>query len=213
MCQKTFFDSKEKLVVNKSRLEGRISIGGAKNSALKLLTASILTDDAITIQNFPSTLIDIKIHIEMLKNLGKRCDVVSDQIIISTQKSLKEELNWEGQSIRNTLLIFGSLIARKGKAKVPLPGGCAIADRNYDLHQMVLEKLGAKVWVESSYLCGDIHCDLGTARCETGFPRPDRGNVLAFPVQLAVGSAGAADITLALAGRRFSLGCSGDRPG
>lgn len=166
MCQKTFSDSKEKLVVKKSRLEGRISIGGAKNSALKLLTASILTDDAITIQNFPSTLIDIKIHIEMLKNLGKRCDVISDQIIISTQKSLKEELNWEGQSIRNTLLIFGSLIARKGKAKVPLPGGCAIADRNYDLHQMVLEKLGAKVWVESNYLCGEAPYGLKGAEIE-----------------------------------------------
>ena len=166
MCQKTFSDSKEKLVVKKSRLEGRVSIGGAKNSALKLLTASILTDDAITIQNFPSGLIDIKIHIEMLKNLGKRCDVVSNQIIISTQKSLKEELNWKGQSIRNTLLILGSLIARKGKAKVPLPGGCAIADRNYDLHQMVLEKLGARVWVEGNYLCGEAPHGLKGAEIE-----------------------------------------------
>ena len=166
MCQKTFSDSKEKLVVKKSRLEGRISIGGAKNSALKLLTASILTDDAITIQDFPSGLIDIKIHIEMLRYLGKRCDVVSDRIMISTRKPLEEQLNWEGQSIRNTLLIFGSLIARKGRAKVPLPGGCAIADRNYDLHQMVLEKLGARVWVEGNYLCGEAPQGLRGAEIE-----------------------------------------------
>ena len=166
MCQKTSFDSKNKLIVKKSKLEGRISIGGAKNSALKLLTASILTDDTITIQNFPSTLIDIKIHIEMLRNLGKYCRVENDQIIISRESKLKEELSWEGPSIRNTLLIFGALLARTGKAKVPLPGGCEIGDRNYDLHQMVLEELGAKVWLENDHLCGEAPRGLKGAEIE-----------------------------------------------
>jgi len=68
---------------------------------------------------------------------------------------LKDTLIWEGRSIRNTLLIFGALLARKGKACVPLPGGCAIGQRKYDLHQMLLEKLGAKVWEENGYLFGE----------------------------------------------------------
>lgn len=153
MCQKISY--KEKLIVKKSKLQGKVSISGAKNSALKLLTASILTDDTIAIHNFPASLVDIQIHIEMLNRLGKRCNVTEEQITISYDNKLKEELKWEGPSIRNTLLIFGALLARMGKAKVPLPGGCSIGDRKYDLHQMVLEKLGVKIWEEDNHLCGE----------------------------------------------------------
>jgi UDP-N-acetylglucosamine 1-carboxyvinyltransferase len=155
MYQKISSDLREKLIVKKSRLEGRISIGGAKNSALRLLAASILTDDNIIIQNYPSTLIDAEIHVEMLRNLAKQCHILGDQITISSQGELKAELDWKGPSIRNTLLMFGALLTRRGHARVPLPGGCDIGDRNYDLHQMLLEKLGAKIWVENNYLCGE----------------------------------------------------------
>ncbi|MBN1567580.1 MAG: UDP-N-acetylglucosamine 1-carboxyvinyltransferase [Acidobacteria bacterium] len=148
-------DARDHFVVKKSRLEGKIRVSGAKNSALKLLTASILTDEPIEIINYPSSLIDTQIHVEMLRMLGKHCRVTEDRIFISCDKELGEELQWKGPSIRNTLLIFGSLLARKGKAKVPLPGGCSIGDRDYDLHQMVLEHLGAKVWEENGCLCGE----------------------------------------------------------
>jgi UDP-N-acetylglucosamine 1-carboxyvinyltransferase len=155
MSQTASNDSKDLLIVKKSRLAGKIRISGAKNSALKLLTASILTDEPIEIFNYPASLIDTQIHVEMLRMLGKQCKVTEDSISISCDKELGEELQWEGPSIRNTLLIFGSLLARKGKARVPLPGGCSIGDRDYDLHQMVLEGLGAKVWEEKGYLCGE----------------------------------------------------------
>ena len=168
MCQKILFDSREKLVVKKSRLEGKITVGGAKNSALRLLAASILTDDDIFIENYPSKLIDAEIHVEMLRKLGKECSIAEDRIKISQHDELKEDLDWEGASIRNTLLIFGAILARKGRARVPLPGGCSIGDRKYDLHQMLLEKLGAKIWEEDNHLCGEA--PRGLRGCEVTLP-------------------------------------------
>lgn len=145
----------DKLIVQKSKIEGTVRLSGAKNSALKLLAASLLTDEEVNISNFPADLSDIKIHIRMLEKLGKSCQVKKDSIRVSSACDLNEELVWDGPSIRNTLLIFGALLARKGKARVPLPGGCVIGERKYDLHQMLLEKLGAKVWREGCYLCGE----------------------------------------------------------
>lgn len=156
MSRKMHFENEsKKLVVRPSKLYGKVSISGAKNSALRLLAASLLTDEDIIIENFPTNLSDVKIHVEMLKVLGKNCEIKDNRIIIKSDYELKETLNWEGRSIRNTLLIFGALLARKGKACVPLPGGCSIGQRKYDLHQMLLEKLGARVWEENGYLFGE----------------------------------------------------------
>jgi len=166
MCKKPIYSENQKMIVKKSRLEGRISVSGAKNSALRLLAASILTDDDIVIKNFPAGLIDAQVHIEMLGKLGKKCDVDKDEIAISRESELKEELLWEGPSIRNTLLIFGAILARKGRAKVPLPGGCVLGDRKYDLHQMLIEKLGARIWEEGDYLCGEAPDGLTGAEIE-----------------------------------------------
>lgn len=145
------YDTNKKLVVNKSTLEGKVHLSGAKNSALRLQAASILTDEEIVLTNFPNGLSDVIVHNEMLKLLGKRVLANGDQLRISN--SIKtSELNWDGRSIRNTLLIWGAVLAKKGESKVPLPGGCNIGERKYDLHQMILEKLGANVWEEEGYL-------------------------------------------------------------
>src|SRR5690554_5673679 len=142
------------LKVCKSQLEGSVTLAGAKNSALKLLTASILTDETIELNNYPSELLDAKIHVEMLHALGKTTELVSSDVVrISENDSLANELIWDGRSIRNTLLILGALTARFGKGKVPLPGGCKLGERKYDLHVLVLEKLGAHVYEEGDYLC------------------------------------------------------------
>jgi UDP-N-acetylglucosamine 1-carboxyvinyltransferase len=145
----------ENLLIRRSQLKGKVSLSGAKNSALRLLAASLLTDEDVYIDNFPLGILDAQIHIQMLEELGKKCVKGNNSISISTRDHLTENLPWEGSSIRNTLLIFGALLARLGKARVPLPGGCAIGNRKYDIHQMLLEKLGAKVWEEGCYLCGD----------------------------------------------------------
>ncbi|MDZ4297753.1 MAG: UDP-N-acetylglucosamine 1-carboxyvinyltransferase [Moraxellaceae bacterium] len=144
------------LKLSKSRLEGSVDLAGAKNSALRLLAASILTNETLELNNYPSQLLDAQIHVEMLHALGKSTELYSnDKIQIKELQPLSSELIWDGRSIRNTLLILGALTARYGKGKVPLPGGCKLGERKYDLHVMVLEKLGARVYEEGEYLCAE----------------------------------------------------------
>lgn len=157
----------DKLVVRQSVLRGEVHLAGAKNSALRLLAASILTADKLVLTNYPAQLLDTQVHIEMLESIGKRAELVSDDCIVITEaKPLQRQLVWEGRSIRNTLLILGALVSRFGYGSVPLPGGCKLGERKYDLHVELLETLGARVWEEGDYLCaeakngltgGDIH--------------------------------------------------------
>jgi UDP-N-acetylglucosamine 1-carboxyvinyltransferase len=142
------------LLIGRSRLEGTVSLSGAKNSALRLLAASILTSDLVTLRNYPTELLDAEIHVDMLRALGKICDSsFANQISISEEIVLSSTLEWEGRSIRNTLLILGALVSRFGEGRVPLPGGCKLGERKYDLHVMLLERLGAEVWEEGEFLC------------------------------------------------------------
>jgi UDP-N-acetylglucosamine 1-carboxyvinyltransferase len=128
-------------------------VSGAKNSVLRLLAATILSKNDLQINNFPGELLDVKVHIGMLEALGKIVSVEEEVAIIEENRELSKSLEWEGRSIRNTLLILGALVGRYGEGKVPLPGGCKLGDRKYDLHIMVLETLGAKVWEEKGFLC------------------------------------------------------------
>ena len=145
--------TEDSIKVSKGKLVGTVKVSGAKNSALRLLAASILTDELVELHNFPNGLLDIQVHLEMLKVLGKSYTSEKDTVKISEETSNITILNWEERSIRNTLLILGALTARFGEGKVPLPGGCKLGERKYDLHVMLLEQLGAKVWEEGNYLC------------------------------------------------------------
>ncbi|WP_299119791.1 UDP-N-acetylglucosamine 1-carboxyvinyltransferase [uncultured Winogradskyella sp.] len=138
--------------IQKSQLNGQVRLSGAKNSALKLLTASVLTDEAVEIFNSPNGLLDMQVHIKMLNQMGKTC-IEGDRYLKITENTLNTELLWDERSIRNSLLILGALTTRFGNGKVPLPGGCPLGDRKYDLHIMLLEKFGAKLWEEDGYLC------------------------------------------------------------
>jgi UDP-N-acetylglucosamine 1-carboxyvinyltransferase len=144
------------LTVSKARLEGTVELNGAKNSALRLLAASLLTSDSVVLTNYPANLLDARVHVEMITALGKRATIVGGtEIHISEAHAPDGRLRWEGRSIRNTLLILGALTARTGAGSVPLPGGCKLGDRKYDLHVMLLEALGARVWEEGDYLCAE----------------------------------------------------------
>ena len=156
-------------LVQPSRLTGEVRISGAKNSVLRLLAASLLTSDKVHLLNYPKGLLDAQVHVEMLQLLGKECLVTDDEIVINETSPLKSILHWRGRSIRNTLLILGSLTARTGEGRVPLPGGCNLGERKYDLHELLLRQLGAEVWEEDGYLCasapkglegGEIHLPL-----------------------------------------------------
>lgn len=143
------------LALQKSTLAGSVSISGAKNSILKLLSASILTSERITIRNYPAGLSDARIHVEMLERLGKTCRTVGDELRIEQPQPLSSRLEWDGRSIRNTLTILGALVAKTGRGAVPLPGGCKLGDRKHDLHEMVLRELGARFWIEDDCLCAE----------------------------------------------------------
>lgn len=144
------------IVVKKSKLEGCVNLSGAKNSCLRLLAASILTNETIVLRNYPSSLLDAQVHVDMLGALGKGSLLLANDVIRITEPDLlSTHLEWQGRSIRNTLLILGALTARFGNGSVPLPGGCKLGERKYDLHVMLLERLGAKVWEEGDYLCAE----------------------------------------------------------
>lgn len=138
--------------VKPSKLEGEVTVSGAKNSALRLLAASILTENKVHLKNYPDQLRDAIIHVEMLKMMGKIFQVEKDEIIITQNGSLKTKLIWEERSIRNTLLILGSLLTKYGEGSVPLPGGCKLGERKYDLHVKIFEEMGAEVWEDKTHL-------------------------------------------------------------
>jgi len=145
-----------KIRVSRSKLRGVIRLAGAKNSALRLLAATILTAEPVTLRNYPSELLDAQVHVGMLAVLGKSGEMLANDVIrISEKNGVCDRLEWGGRSIRNTLLILGALTARFGRGSVPLPGGCKLGERKYDLHVDLLERLGARVWDESGYLCAE----------------------------------------------------------
>lgn len=144
------------ITVNKSRLEGRVELSGAKNCGLKLLTASILTEETIELYDSPNSLLDMQVHIGMLNKMGKKCTEVGSYLRIDEDQNLDTQLLWDERSIRNSLLILGALTTRFGQGKVPLPGGCKLGDRKYDIHVQVLEALGATVYEEGDYLCTEV---------------------------------------------------------
>ena len=135
-----------------STINGEIKITGAKNAVLRYLAASILTDKEIVISNYPTNMLDVLVHEEMLNVLGKRIIHGVDCCYISGSCD-KSELIWSKRSIRNTLLILGCLLAKTGYAKVPLPGGCPLGERKYDIHIDLIKSFGGDVWEEDGYLC------------------------------------------------------------
>ena len=155
--------------VEPSRLSGHVRVSGAKNSALRLLAASVLTADPVQLSNYPDTLLDALVQVEMLEALGKRCELSAGRIVVAEGRPPPSRLAYSGRSIRNTLLLLGALTARTGAGAVPLPGGCQLGERKYDLHVQVLETLGARVWEEDGQLCAEAPAGLRGAEIRLPF--------------------------------------------
>lgn len=155
-----------------SKLNGELSITGAKNAVLKYLTSSILTDRTIVLSNYPSQMLDVQVHEEMLIALGKKIVHNTEGCVISGAIE-KSELIWDKRSIRNTLLMLGCILAKTGYAKVPLPGGCSLGDRKFDIHIDLIRAMGGEVWEENGYLYAKcqgrlIGCDYHLRMRSTG---------------------------------------------
>lgn len=143
----------EKLVIKGGQpLKGDVLIGGSKNAALPILAATLLTDETCEISNFPK-LRDTTTMIRLLKSLGKNVEVIDDKVIISSKNNLTHVADYKLVStMRGSFCVLGPLLAKLGKAKVSLPGGCVIGIRPVDLHLKGLMALGVKIEIDGGYV-------------------------------------------------------------
>src|SRR6516225_6143936 len=136
-----------------NRLQGQVRIGGAKNSALPAMAASLLTADEVAVANLP-LVNDIFTTRRLLRELGVAVEFESDHSArLRAEKILSNEAPYDlVKTMRASVLVLGPLLARTGHARVSLPGGCAIGARPINLHIKGLEKLGASVRTEHGYV-------------------------------------------------------------
>ncbi|MAX15658.1 MAG: UDP-N-acetylglucosamine 1-carboxyvinyltransferase [Sphingobium sp.] len=163
---------------------GHVRVSGAKNSATRLLSAALLSDDPVQLSNFPTRLVDVGHKIEFAKRAGASISVNHDAETLSVNASAfgsplltRDEFD---VPIRTTYLLAAAQLLRTGIARIPYPGGCPIGGgasgaRGYDLHVMVWEKLGAAV----SELPDHI---------EVSAPNGLRGNTINFPITTVGGT-------------------------
>ena len=136
------------------RLKGEVIPQGAKNEALQILSAVLLTDEKITINNVPD-IIDVNKLIEILKNLGVSCSSLGNGSFQFSAKSINldylksDEFILYAKSLRGSIMLVGPLLTRYKKASIPRPGGDKIGRRRLDTHFVNLEKLGAKLDYDS----------------------------------------------------------------
>ena len=146
-------------IVGGKRLEGRIPISGAKNSALTLLPCALLTADKLTLGNLPR-LADVDNFSHLLNGLGASTKVAGVKKGEFGRKMTLEAADIAStvapydmvRKMRASILVLGPMLARAGEATVSLPGGCAIGDRPIDLHLKALEALGAEIEIAAGYV-------------------------------------------------------------
>lgn len=153
------------LITGGVRLNGTVRASGAKNAALPILAATLLTKELITIKNLPH-LHDITTMLELLGSMG--CGVVVDekmsvQLDVSTLNACEAPYELV-KTMRASILVLGPLVSHFGKAVVSLPGGCAIGSRPVDLHLRGLEAMGAIISVESGDIVASVDGRLKGAR-------------------------------------------------
>ncbi len=145
-------------------LQGRLPISGAKNAALPLMAAALLSDETLTLTNLPH-LVDISTLATLLAQHGVEIalngaasDGAQGRVIELTARRIRSTTAPYDlvRKMRASVLVLGPLVAREGHAKVSLPGGCAIGTRPVDLHLMALEQLGASISIEGGYVVARV---------------------------------------------------------
>jgi len=161
----------QKLIIKgKKQLSGSINISGSKNAVLPILAASILSNKDIVLKNIPFVQ-DVYTMINLLKFMGLKVEILKKKnfLKISNNKKLKTIAPYNLlKTMRAGVLVLGPLLAKYKKAKVSLPGGCAIGARPVNLHLFALEKLGAKIEIKNGYIY---------ASAKNGL----KGNIIKFP--------------------------------
>ncbi len=156
----------DRLIINGgSPLRGEIRIAGAKNSALPILAASLLTRDTVQIRNLPH-LYDITTMLELLGCMGVE-PIIDEKLSVEIDSSSINSFSAPYElvkTMRASILVLGPLLAMYGQAEVALPGGCAIGSRPVNLHISALEAMGAQILVEDGYIKAIVDGKLKGAR-------------------------------------------------
>ena len=140
-------------IVGGKRLEGEITISGAKNAALPILCAGLLTAGDLELSNVPR-LHDVRTMLKLLAKTGLKVTQVDEERVTLNGAAIDTlEAPYElVKTMRASILVLGPLLARFGEAKVSLPGGCAIGSRPVDQHIKGLQALGAEITIEGGYI-------------------------------------------------------------
>lgn len=132
----------------------KVRVSGAKNSATRLVAASMICDEKVALYNFPTKLVDANHKKRFIEAVGGKV-LFNDEIELAefdTSSLVDIELADYDFPVRTTYLLVPGLLKKTGVAKIPYPGGCKIGNRGYDLHVMVWEKMGAKVEEKPNYI-------------------------------------------------------------
>ena len=142
-------------ITGEKKLSGCVNISGAKNAALPLMALSLIINKDFNLYNVPD-LADTRLMSNLLSDLG--IEIIWKKGNLKFKgKPKKDEASYDlVRQMRASILVLGPLLASKGSAKVPLPGGCAIGSRPIDLHIMVMEKLGANVIIDSGFIISSL---------------------------------------------------------
>ncbi|GGC89360.1 UDP-N-acetylglucosamine 1-carboxyvinyltransferase [Undibacterium terreum] len=140
------------LITGGKRLAGDVSISGAKNAALPILCAGLLTADDVVLHNVPS-LQDVSTMLKLLRQMGLQVTQQDGVVTLNGGDITQLEAPYDlVKTMRASILVLGPLVARFGEAKVSLPGGCAIGSRPVDQHIKGLQAMGAEITIEAGYI-------------------------------------------------------------
>jgi UDP-N-acetylglucosamine 1-carboxyvinyltransferase len=180
----------EKIIVRGGkRLDGTVKVEGAKNAVLPVLAATLLASDGKSVLRDVPTLSDVYTINEVLRNLNAEVSFENNTVVVDASRVLKDEAPFEYvRKMRASVLVMGSLLARNGRARVALPGGCAIGSRPIDQHLKGFEAMGAKVKVGNGFIEAEVNGRLQGAKIYLDFPSVGATENIMMAATLAVGT-------------------------
>lgn len=182
--------SLEKIIVRSGRkLTGVVKVEGAKNAVLPVIAATLLASDGKSIINDVPALSDVYTINEVLRNLNAGVTFANNQVIVDASGELNDVAPFEYvRKMRASVLVMGSLLARNGRARVALPGGCAIGSRPIDQHLKGFEAMGASVKIGNGFIDAETTGRLKGAKIYLDFPSVGATENLMMAATLAEGT-------------------------
>ncbi|MBO0960981.1 UDP-N-acetylglucosamine 1-carboxyvinyltransferase [Neobacillus sp. MM2021_6] len=180
----------EKIIVRGGqRLYGTVKVEGAKNAVLPVIAATLLASDGKSVIRDVPTLSDVFTINEVLRNLNAEVVFDNNSVVVDASRVLKDEAPFEYvRKMRASVLVMGSLLARNGRARVALPGGCAIGSRPIDQHLKGFEAMGAKVKVGNGFIDAEVDGRLKGAKIYLDFPSVGATENIMMAATLAQGT-------------------------